>query len=144
MPMSSFRSWAVSTALLLAPAAAFAHPRSASVGPVDDVIYTCVDRGDGHVRLINPAFARCTRNETMVSWAQTGPQGPAGPPGPAGAAGPPGPQGLQGLQGLTGATGPQGSPGAQGPKGDTGATGPQGLKGDTGATGAPGLKGDTG
>src|SRR5438105_3985083 len=100
MSISLFRSWAIS--LALAPAAAFALPggRAAPIGAVDGVIYTCVDREDGQIRVINPASGnRCHRNETMVSWTQTGtpgPMGPAGPQGPAGTDGASGPVGPSG------------------------------------------------
>src|SRR5579862_2616469 len=108
------------------------------------------------VRLIDPAFEKCRRDESTVAWnakgqkGDQGVQGLQGFPGPAGPAGPQGATGAPGLKGDTGATGAQGSigaTGAQGPQGatgPTGATGAQGLKGDTGATGAQGLKGDTG
>src|SRR5579862_5863367 len=108
------------------------------------------------VRLIDPAFEKCRRDESTVAWnakgqkGDQGVQGLQGFPGPAGPAGPQGATGAPGLKGDTGATGAQGSigaTGAQGPQGatgPTGATGAQGPKGDTGATGAQGLKGDTG
>lgn len=77
----------------------------------------------------------CRRNETRVSWNQTGPQGPVGPTGATGAVGPQGPIGLTGAAGATGPQGPKGDTGATGP------TGPQGSKGETGATGPTGPQG---
>ena len=120
------------------------------------VISGCVSRS-GHLRIITPAAAttssdddsdhpanKCGKNETLLTWNQSGPQGPAGAAGPSGATGP---GGAAGLNGGTGATGPAGATGPTGPTGAAGATGaigpqgPQGNKGDTGATGA---RGDTG
>lgn len=71
----------------------------------------------------------CGRNETPISWNQSGPAGPAGPAGATGATG------------SQGVAGPQGATGAQGPKGDTGPAGPQGLTGPQGPAGPTGSGG---
>ena len=67
------------------------------------------DQHAGALRVV-PSGTTCGKNETAISWNQTGPQGPVGPAGP---------QGAKGSQGATGAQGPQG------PQGPQGATGPQ-------------------
>jgi hypothetical protein len=98
----------------------------------------------GQLRVIDPATDTCRRNETPISWNQTGPQGPAGPEGPAGPAGPVGPAGPfgpAGPQGPAGPAGQSGRPGPAGPAGPPGATGPAGRpgpKGDKGEKGDPG------
>jgi len=83
------------------------------------LISACVNRA-GQLRIITPgAFTgrsgddnderpanTCGKNETLLTWNQSGPQGPTGPTGamgPAGATGPTGPTGA------TGPTGPSGS-----------------------------------
>ena len=59
--------------------------------------------GKGQLRVIDPAVESCRRNETPISWGQTGTPGPKGDkgdkgdPGPEGATGPQGPPGLSGL-----------------------------------------------
>lgn len=151
MSISSIRSWAMYLALALAvPSAAFAGPwfHGSTIGVVDGVIYTCVERHEGRIRVVNPT-TRCRADETMVSWTQKGSstaglQGPMGPQGPAGADGATGPQGPAGPQGPMGLTGPQGPQGMQGSQGPQGPQGVQGLKGDTGATGATGPQGSVG
>jgi hypothetical protein len=85
----------------------------------------CVSKSSGVLRVVKPGQP-CQRNETQITWNQTGPQGPAGPRGATG------PQGQQGPQG------PQGPQGSQGDKGDTGPQGPQGDKGDPGPQGPAG------
>lgn len=79
--------------------------------------------------------AACKKDETEISWSQTGPQGDAGAPGP---------QGPAGAQGDTGATGDTGAPGPAGPDGPAGPTGPAGATGETGAPGARGQAGPQG
>ena len=59
---------------------------------------------EGDLRVIDATVSSCTKQETAISWNQTGPQGPLGPPGPAGPQGPAGPEGPKGD------TGPQGAP----------------------------------
>jgi Collagen triple helix repeat (20 copies) len=71
----------------------------------------------------------CLRNDTVISWNQTGPPGPAGAAGPAGPAGQSGPAGPQGPKGDTGPVGPAGPPGPQGDTGPAGPAGPQGPAG---------------
>jgi Collagen triple helix repeat (20 copies) len=74
----------------------------------------------------------CAKNETAISWNQTGPTGPVGPTGPRGADGPAGPTGPRGSTGPAGPTGPKGD---TGPAGPTGPRGPQGVAGPTGPVG---------
>lgn len=78
-----------------------------------------VDNNDaGELRLIDTALGmKCTKEETLLTWNQTGPQGPQGP------------QGVQGVQGIPGIQGPQGIPGVKGDKGDKGDPGPAGTPG---------------
>lgn len=64
--------------------------------------------------------AACKKDETQISWSESGPQGATG------------------ATGATGLTGPQGPEGPTGPQGAEGSTGPQGATGATGATGAEG------
>jgi hypothetical protein len=83
----------------------------------DGTIQGCyVTPGEHGLRLVANA-SDCKRNETAISWNQTGPTGPQGATGPTGATG---------AKGATGATGPAGATGATGPAGATGATGPPG------------------
>jgi hypothetical protein len=111
------------------------------------------DNSGGQLRVIDLATSKCNKNETQLSWNQTGPQGPIGLTGPQGPKGDTGPQGLKGATGPKGDTGPAGKDGAPGkdgavgptgPKGDTGAAGPKGEKGDMGPQGIPGLQGPAG
>lgn len=58
-------------------------------------IHGCYQRESGLLRVVDTSasrrpFSSCTRNETALTWSQTGPQGPAGDAGPAGPAGPQG------------------------------------------------------
>src|SRR3954451_4835658 len=76
------------------------------------VIHACVDN-KGATRIIDIAVDECRKNETAISWNQTGPQGLPGAPGVNGAAGP---QGLQGVTGPSGAAGPAGADGLPGPQ----------------------------
>ena len=76
--------------------------------------------------MVKPGQA-CQRNETQITWNQTGPQGPRGLPGTPGQLGPEGPQGPQGDKGDKGDTGPQGPQGDKGDKGDPGPQGPAGT-----------------
>jgi len=90
MSNHSSRSWAICAALALAtPTTAFAEARlhNSPVGPVDGVIYTCVSRNDGDIRVINPtAGGRCRNYETLIYWSQSGSSGASGAMGPARAA----------------------------------------------------------
>jgi hypothetical protein len=94
--------------------------------------------GNGQLRLIDPATDSCRRNETAISWNQTGPQGPEGPQGPTGPAGPQGPAGPAGPAGPQGPEGPAGPAGPAGPPGPQGETGPQGPAGPQGPPGPEG------
>ena len=117
------------------------------------IVYACVDRNTGNVRIIGPSFGiddlapgrqTCARNEVAVSWSQiggAGATGATGPQGVTGASGATGPQGSSGAAGASGATGPIGP---AGPTGGVGATGPVGPTGGVGATGAAGASGATG
>jgi hypothetical protein len=171
MQMTCFKTAAPLGAAILA--VLVATPALAQIPSAAGVYTACVhldkDADEAKmVRLIDPAFEKCGKGESTVTWNEKGQkgdqgiQGPQGFPGPAGPAGPQGVTGAQGPKGDTGATGaqgavgatgaqgpqggtgPTGATGAQGPKGDTGATGAQGPKGDTGATGAPGATGPQG
>ena len=103
-------------------------PRTADA----QVIYGCVGKIGGVLRVVSGP-SHCIKDlETAISWNISGPigqPGPQGPPGPAGAIGPTGPAGPQGPQG---ATGPQGSAG-------TSIVGPQGPQGPQGSQGPPGV-----
>lgn len=58
------------------------------------VIHGCYKTSNGSLRVIDSPAVQCDpRNETAISWSQTGPQGPQGEPGPQGPQGPIGPQG---------------------------------------------------
>jgi hypothetical protein len=63
-----------------------------------DVIYVCVTKNNGGVRIV-PDPGACKSNEYSLSWNQTGPQGPKGDTGPAGPVGPAGPASLAELNG---------------------------------------------
>ena len=74
-------------------AAAFAIAH-ATIPDGNGVIHGCYRNSDGSLRVVNDPTS-CKRDETALSWSQTGPQGPQGPVGP------PGPQGLQGAPGTS-------------------------------------------
>jgi hypothetical protein len=112
---------------------------ASSASTAAKVIYGCVNKKSGYVRIVN-ATTVCKPTEYKIYWNQAGTPGADGATG-VGGTGATGPQGPQGPRGLQGERGPAGQ---QGPKGDTGAAGPQGPKGDTGATGPQGPKGQDG
>lgn len=70
----------------------------------DPVVYTCVHKESGGVRVVESTTA-CKTGEIALSWNKQGPVGPAGPAGPAGETGPAGPQGPEGPQGPPGPAG---------------------------------------
>jgi hypothetical protein len=96
----------------------------------------CLSKGTIYGVAIGEApQSACKKDETQISWSESGPQGATGAPGPQGPAGP---------QGATGATGPTGPDGPAGPAGETGAAGAQGPPGPQGEPGAAGPQGQTG
>jgi hypothetical protein len=60
----------------------------ASIPDGNGVIHGCYNTLHGALRLVDTAKKGqgCNKNETAISWSQTGPQGPQGPAGPAQAA----------------------------------------------------------
>jgi hypothetical protein len=96
---------------------------SSAIAADSPEIRACANRQTGALRLL--ASGKCTRQERLVVWSQTGAEGPEGPAGEPGA---PGPQGSAGPSGPPGPAGPAGPPGAggSGPQGPTGPAGPQG------------------
>src|SRR6266508_1100713 len=70
----------------------------AAIPGTNGVIHACYDSKQGDVRVVDEA-APCEKDETALSWNQTGPQGPVGAQGPTGATGLQGPIGLQGPAG---------------------------------------------
>jgi len=99
------------------------------------IIHACVDN-KGATRIIDVSVDACRKNETAISWNQTGPQGLPGAPGVNGAAGPQGAQGVPGPSGAAGPAGADGLPGAQGVPGAQGAAGPAGPAGPPGSSGS--------
>lgn len=93
------------------------------------------------LRVIDSADDGCSRNETPLSWNQTGPQGDTGPQGPTGATGAQGPTGSRGPIGETGPAGPAGPAGSVGPAGPAGSQGPAGATGQAGPAGPAGPAG---
>lgn len=72
----------------------------ASIPDSNGVIHGCYKTSNGSIRVIDSPAVQCDpRNETAISWNQTGPQGPAGEVGPEGPPGPEGPAGPQGPAG---------------------------------------------
>jgi len=69
-------------AFLLAVAGGIAY---ATIPDSSGVIHACFLNQEGQLRVIDTG-ATCRRNETPLSWNQTGSQGQQGPPGPAGTA----------------------------------------------------------
>ncbi len=68
------------------------------------VIHACYDSQSGQVRIFdseNGTPKGCGKNETAISWNQTGPAGPAGADGADGAQGPTGPEGPAGPAGAS-------------------------------------------
>jgi hypothetical protein len=92
----------------------------------DEVIYGCVQKNAGNLRVVDSPSQCNLRNENPISWNLVGPQGPVGPTGP------------QGPAGQAGEPGPMGPPGPIGDKGNRGDPGPQGQIGSTGPQGPPG------
>jgi hypothetical protein len=64
----------------------------ASIPDSSGVIHACYKK-DGNLRVIDTAKDQCKKDETELTWSQTGNQGIPGPPGPPGLQGPPGPPG---------------------------------------------------
>jgi hypothetical protein len=123
------------SALIMTPMLAFVGGVSyAATQPINTAYHGCYNNKSGVLHLLTRSVSRCARNETAITWNQTGAQGPTGPQGVIGQSGIQGAQGLPGAQGIPGPTGPLGP---QGPKGDTGAIGPQGPVGPQGPQGAP-------
>ena len=144
--------------MLTADGAAYAA--SASIPDSSGVIHGCYKAtSNGSVSRLGVIDTtlpggKCPKDQTELSWNQTGPQGPAGATGPVG---PTGATGSQGATGPAGPQGPQGSPGAQGPQGAQaaalspviirelaglrGLSGTHGPRGPQGSQGAPGPRG---
>lgn len=97
----------------------------AAIPGAGGVIHACYNTNPnayGALRVIDAdAGASCSKNETAVSFNQTGPQGPKGDKGEKGDACLPTDPACRGPQGLQG---PQGIQGPQGRKGDQGDVGP--------------------
>ena len=80
----------------------------------DGAVINDIQEPPGALRVIDPSLRggpnavsdeyACQRDETQITWNQSGPQGPAGPQGPTG------PQGPAGGSGAAGAAGAPGSP----------------------------------
>ena len=69
----------------------------ATIPDSSGVIHGCYKTSNGSLRVIDSPAVQCDpRNETAISWSQTGPQGSQGAPGPEGPQGPVGPQGPAG------------------------------------------------
>jgi hypothetical protein len=83
----------------------------ASIPGSDGVFYGCYKKSGGSLRVIDRSVTNCSKDETLISWNQTGPEGPQGPVGPQGPQGEPGPAGPQGIEGPAGPAGPQGPSG---------------------------------
>jgi hypothetical protein len=106
---------------------------SAALATIPDggVIQACYAKGDGALRVIDAATARCGSGENALAWNKTPPQGANGAAGP---------QGSKGDQGIQGPQGPKGLAGVAGPTGVAGPRGPQGPAGDPGyVIAGPGL-----
>jgi Collagen triple helix repeat (20 copies) len=125
MTRMNARHFTIALALALALAVAGGVAVAAIPGP-GSVFHACFDSLSGQLRMYDAEDGvpkGCGKNETAVSWNQTGPPGPQGLQGPSGPQGPPGPQGEQGTQGLQGEQGPQGLQGETGPPGPPGVSG---------------------
>jgi type VI secretion system secreted protein Hcp len=90
----------------------YADPAPNEDGFRPDILVNDVPEAPGTLRLIDPTLAKpagvneepareCVKDETQITWNQSGPQGPQGPAGPQGAAG---------GQGAAGSAGSPGSP----------------------------------
>jgi Collagen triple helix repeat (20 copies) len=131
--------------LLAAPSLASSGPRAHSAA-TSSTITACYKHRDGALRFIS-GRAKCSRNETSISWSVAGRPGGAGGEGVQGPLGPRGAQGENGANGTNGATGPTGPAGARGAaglNGVNGATGATGETGKNGTNGAPGAEGPAG
>lgn len=109
------------TLLSVSALAVFGVIAYASIPGEGGVIYGCYKKSGGSLRVIDKSVTNCSKDETLISWSQTGPQGPAGPQGP---------------QGIPGQTGPMGSQGPAGPQGEAGPSGPAGAPGTPGISAA--------
>jgi Collagen triple helix repeat (20 copies) len=105
------------------------HAYAAVTTQPTTVVNACANRDEAGTLRIVTAGTTCRRNETAITWNQTGPQGIPG---------------LPGLPGPAGASGPTGQAGAPGATGDPGPAGAQGPAGQAGAQGAPGIAGPKG
>ncbi|MEV0967872.1 hypothetical protein [Microtetraspora glauca] len=115
---------------------------ASSASSASKIIYGCVAKKSGYVRIVN-ATTTCKTTEYKTYWNQTGADGATGVGG-TGAQGPQGPRGLQGPKGDKGETGPAGPAGPQGVKGQDGKDGERGLPGKDGKDGERGLPGKDG
>jgi hypothetical protein len=103
------RRWAVLSAATAATLIVGTGVALATVPDGGGVFHGCYDKHSGGLRLIDPSAGQhCKRDETAVSWNQTGPAGPQGPKGDTGQTGPAGQTGQTGPPGQTGPAGPAG------------------------------------
>lgn len=94
-----------------------------STAGVISACYNTSSNPSGMLRVIDlEAGGKCSKNEKLLTFNQTGPQGPQGPQGPKGDKGEPGLNGTNGLNGLDGRNGTDGADGAAGPAGISTAT----------------------
>lgn len=77
--MRYFRAAAAAMSLAVLATGAVAVSASAVDDP--NVVYACVKKSNGDVKIVNEA-KKCSKGWVKISWNVTGPQGPAGPVGP--------------------------------------------------------------
>ena len=82
-------------AVAIVLSAAMATVALAAIPDAGGVIHGCFrsnggNGNEGALRVVDPALSSCSKQETAISWNQSGPQGPPGTPGPPGPQGPPG------------------------------------------------------
>src|SRR5687767_14640529 len=56
----------------------------ASIPGEDGRIHGCFKKSGGTLRVIDRSVTNCSRDETLISWNQQGPEGPRGEQGPIG------------------------------------------------------------
>ncbi len=102
--------------------------------PSQKMISGCVNKQTGVLRIV----AKCSANETKLTFAQQGEKGIPGVVGIDGVTGLPGKDGAQGLDGLDGINGRDGKDGVDGINGRDGSPGIAGQRGVTGLSGKDG------
>jgi hypothetical protein len=93
------RRWIVTVAAVAALLIGGLTVASAARHATGTTFFGCVQRSNGSLYSVGTTSPTCNKQDTLISWSQTGPAGAAGPIGPAGPTGPQGPAGANGVRG---------------------------------------------